>query len=937
MATTFGKYILEEKLGQGGMGEVYLATDTDLGRKVAIKVIISDDKEMLERFQREALAVAKLKHPNIVQVYEAGTVTLPATAGGAARQQHYFTMDYIEGTSLEKIIQSPTQVGITDMTKIILEVALALEYAHNQDLIHRDIKPANILLDKNGKAYVADFGLAKQLTGLNRSLTLTGTTIGTPNYMSPEQAMGQKDQIDRRSDIFSLGATLYHCITGQMPFDGKEIYEVFSKVINNEPLLPSSIINIVPKDLETICLKCLEKDKFKRYQSAQELAIDLKRYLEGEPITARRTSPLSKLWTRAKKNKSASIGIASAAVILLAVIIGLAVSSAKKAFQMDQYRKDARSYFKQDKFEEARVACEKIRAITEKDSATNAIYQKCLTAIDEKNQLEKQQESELAQYRKDAQGYFDQGDFEEARISCEKIRAITKKDAGINAMYEKCLAAIAEEDKREKEQEAENEAKAELRQKAKVVLDRASGSANPDERIQAAMDAINIDPSFGDAYQFIGYACEDKKDYDKAYEYFTKAIEATPELAYSYYERALITAYVRHKPKLAIADFEKVLQYDPSSYMGYYAKGNMEAQQRRFDDAIASYTKAIEIHPNYAWAHRTRGCLYLGKREYAKAIADFDQVLRLEPKDAKAYFVRGYTRYVKKEYEQAIADYSAVINLEPQNTQAYYMRGFIYRIKMDLEPAIADFTELINLSPKNAEAYVQRGTVYMAESEKLSAGQPVPNAFGTNRDQDPLTGTASAELFDKAISDYNQAISLDPKNGNAYYYRGGAYAVKKDYDRTIADYTEAIKLNQITFSMSVIVGGNLSNTPDSKEIDLDEAVNLWANEQLSSMAQTLVENKKYYESFLARGVAYSKKGEFDLAIADYGQLIKVEPKYAVAWYNTACAYSLKGDKSNALTALAKAITLDAKFKEEAKKDEDFKSLWQDADFKKLVE
>ncbi|MFA5793819.1 MAG: protein kinase [Candidatus Brocadiia bacterium] len=306
---TFGKYVVEKKLGQGGMGTVYLAVDTVLKRQVALKVISSDDQEMLERFQMESQAIARLKHSNIIQVYDAGTVG----------KQHYFAMDYIEGTSLDSMIKPG--VDYKQAARIIMQMALALDYAHSQNIVHRDIKPANILIDKSGRAYLTDFGIAKQITGLDKKLTLTGTTIGTPDYMSPEQAMGRKEQINGSSDIFSLGATLYHVIAGKTPFGGQETYEIFHKIINDEPARPSTLVRNIPHDLETICLKCLNKEQHRRYETAQLLADDLNRFLEGQPILARRLGTVTRIWMVAKKNKVASLGIASAGIIAVALLV----------------------------------------------------------------------------------------------------------------------------------------------------------------------------------------------------------------------------------------------------------------------------------------------------------------------------------------------------------------------------------------------------------------------------------------------------------------------------------------------------------------------------------------------------------------------------------------------------------------------------------------
>lgn len=348
MISTFGKYTIEKKLGQGGMGAVYLVVDPDLGRKVALKVITSDNQEMLERFHLETQAVAKLKHPNIVSVYETGSI--PAK-DKASSNQHYFTMDYIEGVSLETLIMSETKLNFQNITKIVLQVASALHYAHNQKIIHRDVKPANILIDKNGRAYLTDFGLAKQLTGIEKSLTMSGTTIGTPSYMPPEQAMGKKQEIDPRSDVYALGATLYYCLTGQVPFTGSELYDVLNKVINEDPSHPSTIVRQIPRDIEIICLKCMEKEPLKRYQSCQELADDLTRFLEGDIILAKPASTWTKVWRKARHNKTAfSITTIALAILIISGFLFITLNIREKQRmliqQKEQQEKKASDIFR---------------------------------------------------------------------------------------------------------------------------------------------------------------------------------------------------------------------------------------------------------------------------------------------------------------------------------------------------------------------------------------------------------------------------------------------------------------------------------------------------------------------------------------------------------------------------------------------------------------
>ncbi|MEW6027817.1 MAG: serine/threonine-protein kinase, partial [Planctomycetota bacterium] len=301
----FGRYRVLKKLGQGGMGTVYLAVDPVLDRQVALKVTPLEGIEATARFMREVRSAAKLKHPNIVQVYEVGT----------QGKFHYFTMEYIDGSSLEGFIDG-NKLSPMRIAGIICDIASALHYAHGQGIIHRDIKPGNILIDSQGKPYLTDFGLAKELAMSGRSLTMSGTVLGTPDYMSPEQARGESGRIDARSDIFSLGATLYYCLTGLSPFKDSDLYQVLNRVINKEPVLPTKTIRNLHRDLETICMKCLEKEPSRRYQTAQELADDLKRFIEGETIKARRSGLITKLIKKARRNKPAAFAMLGAALIL---------------------------------------------------------------------------------------------------------------------------------------------------------------------------------------------------------------------------------------------------------------------------------------------------------------------------------------------------------------------------------------------------------------------------------------------------------------------------------------------------------------------------------------------------------------------------------------------------------------------------------------------
>jgi eukaryotic-like serine/threonine-protein kinase len=268
----FGKYLLEGELGRGGMGVVYKARQTDLGRFVALKMILSSHlaaPEALQRFQEEARAAATVTHPNIVAVYDAGHID----------GQPYFAMQYVAGSSLSQRIRSGP-IAPEDAAQLVLTVAGAVHHLHAHGIIHRDLKPSNILLDEAGNPYVTDFGLVKVLGG-DSHRTTTGAIVGTPSYMSPEQAVGRKD-LGPASDIYSLGAILYELLTGKPPFREENPLDTLVQVLENDPVAPRRLCPTIPADLELICLRCLEKAPSERFASAEALAGALGSYLKGE-------------------------------------------------------------------------------------------------------------------------------------------------------------------------------------------------------------------------------------------------------------------------------------------------------------------------------------------------------------------------------------------------------------------------------------------------------------------------------------------------------------------------------------------------------------------------------------------------------------------------------------------------------------------------------
>ena len=327
-------YELLEELGRGGVGVVYKARQRSLDRLVAIKFLLSGPlarPDYVQRFRVEASAAASLRHPNIVAVHEVGV----------KEGYHYLVMDYIAGQTLAGL-SGGQPFSPRTAAGIIKTIAEAVHFAHEHKVLHRDLKPSNVLVDHDEQPHVTDFGLAKRLDA-ETDLTLSGQILGSPSYMSPEQANARRGQVGRHSDVYSLGALLFCLLTGRPPFVAETISDTIQLVLEGEPITPRTLVLGIPRDLETICLKCLRKEPAKRYETARELAAELDRYLNGEPILARRAGQFEKFWRWCRRRPAlASLG-AVTLLSLLAVVVGspIAIYRISKARQSEMLARSA--------------------------------------------------------------------------------------------------------------------------------------------------------------------------------------------------------------------------------------------------------------------------------------------------------------------------------------------------------------------------------------------------------------------------------------------------------------------------------------------------------------------------------------------------------------------------------------------------------------------
>lgn len=316
---SFGDYQFLEEIGHGGMGVVYRAWQRSLDRVVAVKMMAfapDSSPELVKRFRAEAVSAASLHHPHIVAIHEVGI----------REGQHFFVMDYVQGQSLAQRI-SDSRFRISDFKQSVQwmkTVAEAVDYAHERGILHRDLKPSNVLIDAEDQPHVVDFGLARRLEG-ESELTVTGQVLGSPHYLPPEQATGQLARVSRRADVYALGATLYHLLIGRPPFQAESLAQTLDLVLHADPVAPRLLNPSVPRDLETICLKCLEKEPSRRYATAQELADELARFQAGEPIHARPIGPAGKVWRWCRRKPSLAAAMGVALLSLLVGVVGIAV------------------------------------------------------------------------------------------------------------------------------------------------------------------------------------------------------------------------------------------------------------------------------------------------------------------------------------------------------------------------------------------------------------------------------------------------------------------------------------------------------------------------------------------------------------------------------------------------------------------------------------
>lgn len=707
-----GKYVRVALLGAGGMGEVWKAWDTSLQRWVALKSLRHDNPDELARFKREALVAASLSHPNICAVYEA--------------DDRFIAMQYIAGQTLAAFPKNDRRGAI----ELLRQAALAVHYAHDKGILHRDLKPANIMVEGT-RAYVMDFGLARAMN-LESGVSVSGMILGTPSYMSPEQTIGDFKRLDRRSDVYSLGATLYDVLAGRPPFYSANPYDIIKQVVEKDP--PSLAVDA---DLQTIVFKCMDKDPARRYATALELAEDLQRYLNGEPILARPPSLHTKLARKIRKNPVAA---GSLVLVLLAAIAGLVWGLRQSREQMIQA---ALQKLKED----ATIVLLRVRSGMAPPQDVGRIETECTRLLDRAPG-----EPRVLQMRGNVRLLTDDLDGAEA-----DFRSVLEADPDNgNALASLGTLAL----RRSLRLQESPTFALYFTERGATVRPAATPIAMPEARalferaLRARIDPENAvisqaclavaEQRHRDAIPLLTRTLEGSTFFPEAFylrgtcklaigepalDDFDRAVGVGSRAACVYTHRALARAAAGDWAR-AIDDCSEAIRLGSAetrlNRATYYtaagelekaeadlaalspepevriARSHVRARQNRLDEALADLDKL-----DSAIAHGARGNVLLRLNRNAEAVSAFDASLakQIAPEILNA---RAVAKRRGGDLSGAMADYAESIRLDPSNPYTYFNRAVVKSIQKDYAGAVEDASAAVERA-EIPEAYALRG------------------------------------------------------------------------------------------------------------------------------------------------------------------------------------------------------------------------------------
>ena len=797
-----GDFEILNLIGTGGMGAVFLAKQISLDREVALKVIsdISGARaKSLERFKREAKVLAKISHPHIVSIYEVGE------EGPYA----YFAMEFVKGVSLDKILASirnassdakasevmrmclEDKSGIYDkeyaksrqkdgaeidtdyivgISKIIICIALALENAHSKGILHRDVKPSNILIDSNGTPKLVDFGLARAET--QQTITVTGEFFGTPSYVSPEQ-IRKPDTVDCRSDVYSLAATYYECLTLHPPFEGNTVNETLTRVISREATPPKKYCPRLSTDFNTVLLHALEKSQEDRYLTAADFADDIENLLEFKPIKAKKPSITQRTYKTLRRNP---LKVVAVGAFILVIIMGYFLFSSR---------------------------------------------------IQQKNEAIARELYQLGSHK------TSQGEFTEALMYLEKAIKVNPKFIGAYSLAGDCFRYLGQPQKAIEIYKQAIEIDPNNTDSYCNLGTTYRDLGRHDEAIEVFKQTIRINPNSTGAYYNLGITYRDLGHHDKAIEAFKQTVRINPNNTDAYCNLGTIYRDLGRRNE-AIEAFKQMIRINPNDADAYCNLGTTYRDLGRHDEAIEAFKQAIRINPNNTDAYCNLGTTYRDFGRHNEAIEAFKQMIRINPNDADAYYSLGTTYrdlgrpldaisayssaadicLKDKKIHEALGYYTKVTSIDPNCSLAFVGSADCYFKLENYNEAIRFYHRALKAIPydkslkslptnvnlaamiyiKLGDCYVKIGELGQAEKFYLQAVESEPNYYiayvvlahhywtNENRYQD-------------AIHMYRKALAIEPRDLTVYFSLGMCHFGLKNYQEAIGNYKTFLEVS----------------------------------------------------------------------------------------------------------------------------------------------